>query len=277
MAAFDADTEDLSAAGLAARLRPSGGAPLHSQLEAGLRRLIRSGEMPPGSALPGELELAAELGLSRHTIRHALNALAAEGLLERQRGRGTRVLASAEPAVTERSLGQFYAFAWEASARGVEPRSFVLSRETRRATRDLARRLSVSPGTNVERIVRLRTAGGDPLILETAHLPAALAASLTAEVLEHGSIYDALERDHGLRITRAHETIRPTVLTRPLAHLLGVRPGSAAFQVERTTWSERGPLEWQVSLVRGDRYLYSVDLPRGSSSSPDATEDARLG
>ena len=103
------------------------------------------------------------------------------------------------------------------------------------------------------------------MVIETAFLPAALAASLRTEVLEVGSIYDELERKHGLRITRAHETIRPTVLNRVLAKLLGVRAGSAAFQVERTTWSDRGPVEWQESLIRGDRYLYSVDLPRASA------------
>lgn len=262
--------DEVDARSLAGLLRPPGqapgidGAPLHSQLEAALRRLIRSGELRTGTALPGELDLAAELHLSRHTIRHALNALASEGLLSRERGRGTRVLAPGSDTVTERSLGRFYAFAWEVSARGVEQRSFVLSRETIPASRDVARKLGVTVGSAVEHIVRLRTAGGEPLIIETADLPAVLAACLTAEVLEVGSIYDALERHHGLRITRAHETIRPAVLSRPLAKLLGVRAGSPAFQVERTTWSERGPVESQESLVRGDRYLYSVDLPRGA-------------
>jgi GntR family transcriptional regulator len=252
----------LDARGLANLLRPTGGAPLHTQLEAALRRLIRSGDLPTGTALPGELELAAELHLSRHTIRHALTALAGEGLLQRERGRGTRVVAPAAEAVTERSLAGFYAFAWEVSARGLDQRSYILSRETLPAPRDQARHLGVAGGAPLERIVRLRTAGGEPLVIETAWLPAALAASITSEVLEQGSIYDALERRLGVRIMRAHETIRPVVLSRALARLLTVRAGSAAFQVERTTWSERGPIEWHESLVRGDRYLYSVDLPR---------------
>jgi GntR family transcriptional regulator len=264
---------DFDARSLAAVLHPGGDAPLHSQLAAGLRQLIRSGEVGPGTTLPGELYLAAELGLSRHTIRHALSVLAAEGLLSRERGRGTRVVAGRGVAVTERSLGSFYAFAWEVSARGVEQRSYILSRETLAAADELVRQLAISPGARVERIVRLRTAGGEPLVLETAYLPAMLADSLDAEVLERGSIYDAIERDHGLRVTGAHETIRPIVLSRSLAHLLEVRAGSAAFQVERTTWSDRGPIEWQESVVRGDRYLYSVDLPRGSA--PGAEQNSR--
>jgi GntR family transcriptional regulator len=254
--------DQLDARALAQRLRPTGDGPLHSQLEATLRQLIQSGEVSAGSALPGELELAAELGVSRHTIRHALNALTSEGLLRRERGRGTRVLAALANAVTERTLASFYAFAWELSARGLEQRSYVLERKQLSAPSHLASRLALRSRAPVERIVRLRTAAGDPLVLETAYLPAELAAPLDSEVLERGSVYDALERHFGLRVIRAHETIRPVVLSRSLARLLGVPAGSAAFRVERTTWSDRGPVEWQESLLRGDRYLYSVELPR---------------
>jgi len=91
--------------------KPEPGEPLHRQLESALRRLIHLGQVPPGATLPGELELAAELGMSRHTVRHSLGVLAAEGLVRRQRGRGggTRVLdpATIDP-VIERSLSSFY-------------------------------------------------------------------------------------------------------------------------------------------------------------------------
>jgi GntR family transcriptional regulator len=235
---------------------------LHSQLESGLRQLIYSGEVPTGSALPGELELAAELHVSRHTIRHALSALAAEGLLRRERGRGTRVVAGTASALTERSLSSFYAFAWEVSARGLEQRSYVLERKRVLAPAELAQRLTLRLRAPVERIVRVRTAAGDPMVLETAYLPTELSQVLDSDVLERGSIYDALERQLGLRVVRAQETIQPVVLTRALARLLSVRAGSAGFRVERTTWSDRGPIEWQESVLRGDRYLYSVELPR---------------
>jgi len=253
---------DLDARALARLLQPSGAGPLHSQLEAGLRRLIASGDVPAGSALPGEVELAAELGVSRHTIRHALSALVAGGLLQRERGRGTRILAPAAEAVTERSLGSFYAFAWEVSARGIEQRSFVLERTVVAPPPSVRRQLGLAAGAEVERIVRLRTAGGEPLVIETAYFPTQLTAAFDAEVLERGSVYDALERQHGLHVVRAHEVIRPTVVSASLARLLQVRRGAAAFLVERTTWSDRGPIEWQESLVRGDRYLYSVELAR---------------
>jgi GntR family transcriptional regulator len=254
-----ADVE-LNAEQLAAMLKPGDG-PLHSQLEVGLRTLIHSGQVPAGTALPGEHELAGVLGLSRHTIRHALGVLAAEGLLLRERGRGTRVLAGGG-SVIERSLSSFYAFAWEARERGVEHHSVVLELSNAEASVVLARRLGLGADRRVRRIVRVRSAGGEPLVLETAYFPT-LVEDFDYEVLEHGSVYDELERKRGMRVTRASEMIRPTVLSRAVARLLEVQSGSPAFLVERTTWSGERPIEWQESLVRGDRFLYSVELPRG--------------
>ena len=162
----------------------------------------------------------------------------------------------------ERSLSTFYAFAWELRARGAKQRSYVLERKVLPADASLAQRLAVARGTELERIVRLRTADDDPLVLETTHLPLELTSGIETAVLERESVYDELERIHGLRITRARESIRPIVLSRPVARLLRSDPGTPAFSVERSTWTDQGPIEWQESVVRGDRYLYSVDLPR---------------
>jgi GntR family transcriptional regulator len=250
----------IDAAELAAAIRGRGGMPLHSQLEVTLRRMIERGRITTGAVLPGELELAAQLGMSRHTVRHALGVLTNEGLLRRERGRGTTVV-SDTPRVFERSLGAFYAFAWEARARGVNQHSYVLERNLLPADEIFAERLGCEVGTELERIVRLRTAAGDPLVLETAYLPRTLTCKLDASVLERESIYDELERQYGIHITRAHESIRPIVLSRTVARLLQASAGAPAFSVERTTWSDHGAVEWQESIVRGDRYLYSVDLP----------------
>jgi len=172
------------------------------------------------------------------------------------------VVSATPKRIFERSLSSFYAFAWETRARGAQQRSYVLERKVIEADELLAQRLAISAGTEVERIVRLRTADDDPLVFETAYVPHDLAVVLDDTVLERESIYDELERRHGLRITRARESIRPVVLNRPVARLLRSTPGAPAFSVERTTWTDRGPIEWQESIVRGDRYLYSVDLPR---------------
>lgn len=247
---------------LATEVHTRPGVPLHSRLESTLRDLIRDRQIQTGTILPGELELAAQVGVSRHTVRHALGVLTNEGLLRRERGRGTTVVSAIPPPVIERSLSTFYAFAWEARARGASPRSYVLEREVQQADPNFATRLEVAPGTEIERIVRLRTADDDPLVLETAYLLRELSRVLDAPALEQESLYDTLEQLCHLRVTHARESIRPIVLNRQMARLLHGNSGAPAFLVERTTWSDRGPIEWQESVVRGDRYLYSVDLPR---------------
>lgn len=245
------------------RLDPEARAPLHAQLTAGLRDLIVNEQLRSGTELPGEVELATMLGISRHTVRHALGALVAEGRLRRQRGANTVVSQGpVNDVIIERRLGSFYAFAWELEARGREPHSRVLARTPLAADARLAQVLDVELGTPLERIERLRMAEEEALTLEVAVLPANLTATLDQASLEHESLYDVLEQRAGVVVVRARETLRPIVLNRRAADLLGVPPGSPAFAIERVSWAEQGPIEWQQSVIRGDRYLYSVDLPR---------------
>ena len=173
-------------------------------------------------------------------------------------------MASGPPpeAVIERRLGSFYAFAWEVAAQGGAHRSQLLARSTLLADARLAQSLQVDLGSPLERIERLRKAEDEPLILEVVVLPAQLSATFDRASLEGESIYDLLERQHGIVVVRASETLRPVILDRRASHLLGVQDGSAAFEVDRVSWSTDGPIDWERSLIRGDRYLYSVELPR---------------
>jgi DNA-binding GntR family transcriptional regulator len=242
--------------------------PLHAQLASALRAHISSRQLPVGTPLPGEVELAAELGVSRHTVRHALGALVNEGRLVRQKGARTTVAPEPnEDRVIERRLGNFYAFAWEIEARGERHGSQLLSRETLVADARLAHLLAVKLATPLERIERLRSANAEPLTLEVSVLPAALTSDFDNDALETRSLYDLLEEQHDIHITRAAESLRPVMLDDRAAELLRVPGGSPAFLVERVSWSAEGPVEWQQSLIRGDRYLYSVELP-GPLTSP---------
>ncbi len=247
----------------AIHLEPGSGVPLHRQIEDALRRLIQSGRFQPGNLIPGEVALTTHLGVSRHTVRHALGVLEAEGLVARKAGVGTAVAPAHEPAPIVVSLAQFYAFSWEVRARGGEHRSYVLSRHAEPADAAVATRLEIEQGSTVERIERLRTADGEALVIETTHIPAELADGIDQETLERGTVYDALERRLGLPITGATETIRPIILDGRSAGLLTVAEGSPAFLVDRRTWSGQRTVEWQRSIVRGDRFLFSAELPRG--------------
>src|SRR2546426_10941259 len=110
-------------------LPPDDGRPLYRRLLAQLRSDIGSGRLRPGDVIPPELEIARSHGISRHTVRQAIVELAREGLLRRERGRGTFVT----PPPIVRSLGSFYSFAHEMKGRGLEFHTRVIYRDSRRA------------------------------------------------------------------------------------------------------------------------------------------------
>ena len=201
------------------------------------------------------------LGVSRHTIRHALATLAAEGRLRRARGHDTVV--TAPPRLLERDLSRpaLYAFVWEAEARGAVHASTMLSQAQEPADSAPAEHFGIARETPVTRVLLLRHADGEPLILEFVVLPVGLGLQIERLAFERTSVYDSLER-LGARVTRARETIRPLILDRLAASRLGVAAGAPAFGVERRSWAGDRPVEWRFSLVRGDRYLYSIDLER---------------
>jgi GntR family transcriptional regulator len=149
-------SDDLNAGSLTALLRRNVASPLHCQVEDGLRQLIRSGQVAPGTELPGEVSLAETLGLSRHTIRHAMSTLVTEVLVRRQRGRGTHVLESGRLHI--RQLDQFYAFAWEMASLGIDERSQVLRLTRLKAVAELSNRLGLKDGAPVLRVDRIRIA-----------------------------------------------------------------------------------------------------------------------
>jgi len=112
----------------------------------------------------------------------------------------------------------------------------------------------------------LRLADGIPLLLENITFPSQLCPSLLDEpragLRDEGaeSFYDAVTMTSGLRVTRAHEVFRPVALSGYEARLLGVPSGAAAFQIERTSWSDARPVEWRHTLARGDQLTFAVDL-----------------
>jgi GntR family transcriptional regulator len=242
------------------KLDPHALEPLHRQLTLKIAGWIYDGSLPAGSPLMGDWEMAHKLGVSRHTVRHALSGLHHLGLVERRRGRGTIVLDRQGPPPIERTLSQFYAFVWEAEARGEEHRSEILGRETVPASAAVALALSIPTGSPVERIRRLRIAGGEPLEIETGHYPASVSAVLDEPALTQLSLYDVLEQRLQRKVSHARESIRAVTLTDSEAALLKVPKRSAAFAVDRTTYSGEMPLESRETILRSDRYRYTFEL-----------------
>lgn len=229
-----------------ATLEPASPVPLYHQLEQLLVQRIEAGHYQEG--LPPELQLVAEFGVSRGTVRQALDRLSRRGVIIRRRGRGSFVA----PLPLEYPLGRFYSFAHEMSERGIPESSRVLALGLAPTPKHVAGRLKMRSGTQSVCVVRLRLAGDRPLLLETSYLPEGLAPTLLQADLTHGSIYDALGRD-GVRLTRVTEQVHAVLLDADQAAPFGLDPGAPALALERLTWAGDRPAEHRLVLAPSDR------------------------
>ncbi|HEY3078764.1 MAG TPA: GntR family transcriptional regulator [Chloroflexota bacterium] len=239
------------------QILPANGQPLYRRLLEGLRADLDRGYLRPGDLLPPEVEIARRHGISRHTVRQAIIELAREGWLKRERGRGTYVL---KPRLA-RSLESIYSFAHETEGRGFAHETRILHRAVRPAKAPMAERLELSPGAPVIEVELLRFVEGSPLMLEFSvtsyeRFPGLLRADLCQR-----SLYDLIAEQLGATVTLGREEIRPVVLDRRQAALLDLAPGSPAFHVDREVLARHEPIELRRTLIRGDRYLYRVELP----------------
>ena len=208
-----------------------------------------------GDALPSERRLAEELGVSRPTLRAAIDELVSDGLLDRRQGSGTYV---AEPKVAVPLT--MTSFSEDMARRGMRPGSRVLSFRVTTAGAKIGQKLWISPLEEVFTIQRLRLADEATMAVETLHLPKALLPDLRKEDLEGRSFYEHL-RERGIVIATGAETIEATVTTAEEAEVLGVPVHAPAFLFERLTRSEQGhPVEFVRSVYRGDRYRLELEL-----------------
>jgi len=229
------------------RRRPE---PLWHQVEQSIRAAIERGTWAPLARIPGEDQLTAMLGVSRITVRHALANLESAGVLRREHGRGTFVRAARLVAST-RALTSF---SEEMTTLGLDVSTRVLDVRRMPATERIAEALEIAEGTTVVRMRRLRFGSRQPIGIQTAHLRADRVPDLTAAELGDASLYRLLRERYGIQPAWAEEVYRVAGASRRDAELLGIDRGHAVFLVERITSDERGPFEYTVSTMRGDRY-----------------------
>jgi GntR family transcriptional regulator len=211
-----------------------------------------------GRAIPSERQLSQDLGVSRLTVRAAIDELAREGYLVRRRGSGTFV---SEPKIAQELT--MSSFSEEMRRRGMKPGSRTLSLDVKHAGAYLGRCLHVSPSERIVIAKRLRLADDETMAIETLHVPEPLVPGLTREDFDKTSFYDLLTQRYGLEIVGGFQTIEPTVTNEEESEVLGVPLHSPAFQFERTTRSEDGTIvEFVRSIYRGDRYRLVTELNR---------------
>jgi GntR family transcriptional regulator len=229
------------------RRRPE---PLWHQVEQSIRAAINSGTWASGNRIPGEDQLTEMLGVSRITVRHALANLKTAGILRREHGRGTFVRAARLVAST-RALTSFTD---EMASLGFDVSTQVLDVRRLHAINRIAEALEIPDGTVVVRLRRLRFGSQQPIGIQTAHLRVDRVPDLKAADVVNASLYRLLRENYGIEPAWAEEIYRVAGASRRDAELLRIDPGHAVFMVERITSDERGPFEYTLSTMRGDRY-----------------------
>jgi len=229
--------------------------PLYFQVAQHLERAIESGELPPGAQLENEVQLAEQLGLSRPTMRRAMQYLVDRGLLVRRRGIGTQVVrAKVKRPVELSSL-------WDDLARsGQQPATTVLANTAEQAAGQVARSLGVAEGTPVTVLERLRLARGEPLARLRNYLPSGLVPALTEEALQRQGLYQLL-RAGGVTLHAAAQTIGARAATLAEARLLDEAKGAPLLTMERTTYDDQGrAVEYGTHIYRASRYSFELAL-----------------
>lgn len=234
--------------------------PLYYQLKELIReRLVLNGSLSPDTRIPGEEELASTYSVSRMTARQAVTQLVNEGVLYRRAGKGTFV---ARPKI-ERKLSRLTGYYEEMASRGLHPGTRVLKLSIVEAGRKLAPLLAIRPEDTMIQIFRLRLADGEPMALQTVHIPHCRCPGLVNDDLTKFSLYQLLEQKYGLKLGHARESISASVASRQQAALLAVPKDAPLLQIERLTFLDSDvPIECVESLYRADRYVYTANLFR---------------
>lgn len=230
--------------------------PIYFQLKTLIQKRISSGEYPVGLCLPSEREYCEEYAISRMTVRQAISDLVNEGLLRRERGKGTYV---ARPKI-EQGLQVLTSFTEDMKRRNMHPGTQLIHMVTCLATGHVARQLGIVDGESVYEIARLRLANDEPMAIETAYVPIGNLPNLTEEKVATGSLYEVM-RENGLEITHATQTLEATLAKVWEATKLNIKNKAPVLLIERTTYSSGGQaIEFVKSVYRGDRYKFAIDL-----------------
>ena len=244
----------MSRAALPIRVDRTSPVPLYFQVAQHLEQMIESGELPMGTRLENENNLAGQLGLSKPTMRRAIEYLVGRGLLVRKRGIGTQVVQA--KITREVELTSLYD---DLAKTGRDPSTTVVSFSTEPAPDTLAAELGLAAGTPVYVFERLRFAGAEPLALMRNHVPEHL-MRLSAADLEARGLYN-LFRASGIIMRIAKQSIGARAATAAEARALGERKGAPLLTMERSAYDEQGrAAEHGRHVYRASRYRFDLTL-----------------
>ena len=230
--------------------------PLYIQIAERLIAQIESGGLSPGEQLPPERGLSAEIGVNRMTLRRALQVLESQGLIVRKHGVGTFI---AEPKI-DRQMEIVFRFTSGIQNRGLTPGAEIVSIEQILAAQVLAKDLDLPVSSPVYSILRLRSINQEPVMLESYKIPVQRFPGLDRYDLEKRSIYEIMEIEYGVPITRARQSFEPIIATEFEANLLKIKIGEALMLEKRLSYDSNNlPVEYGNDRYRGDRFRFVTE------------------
>jgi len=234
--------------------------PYYIQLMEILRDKIQRGDWGPGDQIPGEQDLCELYGISRTVVRQALLELELEGAINRRKGKGTFV---SLPKINEGLVQKLTGFYQDMVEKGLKPTTKVLHQNVSSADEKVAQFLGIKPEDKVIDILRLRFINEEPIQLVTTYIPFEICPALASVDLTNRSLYEYLEKEHGIFIARGRRYIEAVLANDVEASLLNIARGAPLILLDSISFAENGrPIEYYHALHRGDRSRFEVELRR---------------
>ncbi len=242
----------------------SNSTPLWAQVEEDVEKLIRAGNLKSGMKIPSEFELAAKYGISRLTVRRALEKLVSKGLIFTRPGKGTFVTDHDLPY----GFSAMTSFGRTLREIGHDVATTVLDQAVIPGPVEILRLLRLDPSATVVLIRRLRFVDGAPAAIHTSYFDARIYASLMNLDLAKESILEAAERIGGIRISYSQESIRAIACSSADSLLLSVQPGQPLIELEGVVFDDRNvPARYTRGLYRGDMFRFDIKNTAKQTSS----------
>jgi GntR family transcriptional regulator len=233
--------------------------PLYGKVEEVLAFEIGRGDLKPGDRLPSEEELLTRFGVSRITIRRAIQNLIQRGIVEIRRGHGTYVLA---PRISQ-ELTTLTGFVEDMEIHGRKASARVVSQEVVAANMIVARQLGISKGVRVMRIERVRLADSVPMSFDETFLPLDVGKQIVGNDLRIKPIFTLLEEKYGIPLTGAEYQMEAAAASAHIAQALAISEGSPVFRIERTSFTEGGrPIDYEILSYRSDLIRFVTRVAR---------------
>jgi len=239
------------------KINREGPIPLYSRLADIIRKKILDSEFAVGDPIPTEAELQNGYGVSRTTIRQAIELLIKQGFLVRERGN--------TPYVTQAKLthpvGTISSFTEDMLAKGITPSTHLISLCYKNPPKIVANYLEIPDKEETVFLERVRFANNEPILISNSYIPKKLVPGLVEKGLSRESLYQTLEREYGIILFETDETIQAVAAEKEEANLLNVKRGFPLLLVHRIVRDKDGTVvEYNSSVFRGDRFKYHKNL-----------------